>query len=162
MSLVARKRQTYFKRFYHHHHLPVDYAVGVLTDLHKLLHPILHHVQVIVRPVDPNDAFDVYIAYEYDPKYRPNITHHDYMDFVPKPDLSHLDHYESLETRDPLVQDELRYTVTVPSYLTLENGTYWVGVKLKSKWKGLIVGPKHYFVRLEIQKTVNTILTSLT
>ena len=22
----------------HHHHLPVAYAVGVLTDLHKLLH----------------------------------------------------------------------------------------------------------------------------
>jgi hypothetical protein len=86
---------------------------------------------VIVRPVDPNDAFDVYVSFDI----RPNLTHHDYMESVPKKDLSHLEEYESFESLAPEVKEELLYTVTVPNYMTTENGTYWVGVKLKSEWQ---------------------------
>lgn len=73
----------------------------------------------------------MYVQYDI----RPNLTHHDYVDSVPKADLSHLEHLESLATLAPEIQEELLYTVTVPSYLTTENGTYWVGIKLKSKYE---------------------------
>ncbi|KAK7506559.1 hypothetical protein BaRGS_00002034, partial [Batillaria attramentaria] len=84
-------------------------------------------LQVVVRPGDANEAFDVYVQYEI----RPNLTHHDFIDSVPKTDLSHLEHHASLETLAPEVQTEMLYTVSVPTSLTAENGTYWVGIKLK-------------------------------
>ena len=86
-------------------------------------------LQVVVRPGDENEAYDVYVQYDI----RPNLTHYEYADSVPKADLSHLEHLESLATLAPEIQEELLYTITVPSYLTMENGTYWVGIKLKSK-----------------------------
>ncbi|KAK7111719.1 hypothetical protein V1264_011307 [Littorina saxatilis] len=91
-----------------------------LTDKNSTL-------QVIIRPVDENEAFDVYVQYDI----QPNLTHYDFADSVPKADLSHLAHHESLDTLLPEAREDLLYTVTVPSYLTSDNGTYWIGVKLK-------------------------------
>lgn len=88
-------------------------------------------IQVVIRPGEITEAFEVYIKYGE----RPNITHNDFMDSVPKADLSHLKQESSLDTLGPEIQGEFLYTVSVPRYLTTENGTYWVGIKLKSKFR---------------------------
>ncbi|XP_055955042.1 uncharacterized protein LOC126809611 [Patella vulgata] len=79
-------------------------------------------LQVVLKPGASTESFYVYVSYDI----RPNETHYDFMDTVPKTDISHLG-----EILDPLAVEELLYTVTIPPELTSENGTYWIGVKLK-------------------------------
>lgn len=86
-------------------------------------------LQVIIRPQEENEAFEVYLQFgDF-----PNTTYYDFKDSVPKPDLSHLAHTPSLAALAPEIQEELLYTVTVPANLTKENGTYWIGIKLLSE-----------------------------
>lgn len=86
-------------------------------------------LQVIIRPQEENEAFEVYLQFgDF-----PNTTYYDFKDSVPKPDLSHLAHTPSLAALAPEVLEELLYTVTVPANLTKENGTYWIGIKLLSE-----------------------------
>ena len=81
-------------------------------------------LQVVLRPGASNEAYDVYVMFDS----RPNDTVFDFHDFVPKESLADLGNIS-----DPLVEDELMYTVTVPVELTAQNGTYWIAVKLKRK-----------------------------
>lgn len=78
-------------------------------------------IQVVLRPGNANEAYDVFVMYDS----HPNETHYDFKDYVPKDDLSKFDNVTEKEL------DELKYTVTVPTTLTSMNGSYWIGVKLK-------------------------------
>lgn len=79
---------------------------------------------MVLRPGQATDSYEVYVRFDG----APNATHYDYKDFVPHEDISHLGNIS-----DPLEEDDLRYSVTVPVDLTSQNGTYWVGVKLRSE-----------------------------
>ena len=110
-------------------------------------------MQIIVRPVHYNEQFHIYVQYDV----RPNLTHYDFVDSVPKSDLTHLSHLKSLKALNPEVKEELLYTVAIPGHLTASNGTYWIGVKLKRRFFEIILPTPKVILNhhINVKKTCN-------